>query len=142
MLDVGPATVTAAMPLHVSDQEYKAVIALPGPERYEHLVKRIVDSAEVWSLKGPEGWVMASHDGQELVPVWPHPRYAEACANGDWAGTTPEVISLEDWAADWLLDMETDGRGVSVFPTPDGRTVVIDPTRMLADIEAELERYE
>lgn len=104
MLGVRLTLVTASMPLHVSDQEYKAVVALPGPVRYEHLVKRIVDSAEVWSLKGPDGWALATHEGQELIPVWPHPRYAEACASGDWAGTTPEAISLEDWAADWLLD--------------------------------------
>ena len=129
------------MPLRVSDQEFKAVLALPGPARYEHLVKRIADTEEVWSLRGPGGWVLANDEGRELIPIWPHPRYAEACAQGDWAGTEPVAISLEDWAADWLADMETDGRGVSVFPTPDGRTVVVDPGQLLTDLEAELENY-
>ena len=130
------------MPLRVSDQEFKAVIALPGPARYEHLVKRIADAEEVWSLRGADGWVLASDEGRELVPIWPHPRYAEACAVGDWAGTEPASISLEDWAADWLTDMESDGRAVSAFPTPDGRTVVVDPAQFSADLEAELENYE
>lgn len=130
------------MPLHVSDQEFEAVLALPGPARYEHLVKRIADAGEVWSLRNADGWALASDEGRELIPVWPHPRYAEACAVGDWAGTEPQAIPLEDWVADWLADMEEDGRGVSVFPTPDGRTVVVDATQFLADIEAELELYE
>jgi Protein of unknown function (DUF2750) len=130
------------MPLHVSDQQYNAVLALPGPDRYEHLIKRIADEEEVWSLRGPDGWVLATDEGRDLVPIWPHPRYAEACAVGEWAGTTPTAISLEEWAADWLSDMEEDGRGVSVFPTPDGRTVVVDAAQFMADLDAELEQYE
>jgi hypothetical protein len=130
------------MAVQVSDREFQAVTSLPGAERYEHLIKRVADTQEIWSLRTEAGWVLAAEDGRECVPVWPHPRYAAACAVEDWLGSEPAVITLDDWLDEWLPTMESDGRGISGFPTPDGRTVLIEPAMMRADLEAELEQYE
>ena len=130
------------MAVHVSDQQFASVVALPASERYTHLIKRVADEEAIWSLRGQEGWLLASEAGRELVPVWPHPRYASACATGDWAGADPAAIPLDEWLAAWLPGLERDGRAVAVFPTPGGKGVVVEVTRLRADLEAELSRYD
>ena len=135
----GPAPLAS---LHVSDQQLASVLALSGPERYAHLIKRVADEKEIWSLRGEGGWILAGEAGRELVPVWPHPRYASACTTGDWAGAEPAAIPLDEWLAAWLPGLERDGRAVAVFPTPGGKGVVVEATRLRADLEAELSRYD
>jgi hypothetical protein len=126
---------------HVSEQQFASVVALPASERYAHLIKRVADEEALWSLRGQEGWILAGEAGRKLVPVWPHPRYASACATGDWAGADPAAIPLDEWLAVWLPGLERDGRAVAVFPTPGGKGVVVEATRLRADLEAELSRY-
>ena len=80
---------------------------------------------------------VGSDTGTELVPVWPHPRYAAACIEeGDQS--EPAEIPLSEWRTAWLPGIERDKRRVAAFPTPDARGVVVTAERMLDD----LQRYE
>lgn len=127
----------------VTDREFAAVSALPGPDRYSHFVGQVADREEVWGLRGPDGWVLAADDdGRPLVPIWPHARYAEACAAGAWAGAAPEAIPLDRWMDAWLPGLTRDGRGVAVFPVPGGSGVPVDAVRLAADLSEALEQYE
>lgn len=131
------------MPLKLSDQEYEAVLKLDGPARYDHLIKRIADSEELFSLRDGSGWFLAgADDGRDLHPVWPHPRYAAACAIGNWAGAQATAIPIDEWLDSWLPRMEADGRAVAAFPTPANRGPVVEPSQMREDLETELSRYE
>jgi hypothetical protein len=130
------------MPYEIRQQEYVAVTALPAPRRYDHFIKRAADWGEVWSLKTLDGWVLVGDDsGRELVPVWPHPEYARACAP-EWPGAEPERIALEDWVERWLPGIERDLRAVAVFPTPGLKGAVVEPSRMAADLAEELSNFE
>lgn len=52
------------------DQEFAAVQALPGPDRYSYFVRRVADREELWTLRNEEGFVLyANDDGQEVVPI-------------------------------------------------------------------------
>ena len=127
----------------VSEQEFAAVSALPAADRYSHFLAQVADWEEVWSLRGPSGWVLAAaDDGRPLVPVWPHARYAEACAAGGWAGSAPAAISLDRWLEAWLPGLARDGRGVAVFPVPSGAGVPVEAERLAADLSEALEQYE
>lgn len=127
----------------VNDHQFAAVSASSGPDRYGHLVEHVADAGEVWSLRGPDGWaLLADDDGRELVPVWPHPRYAVACAVGTLAGTEPASIPLDRWLEGWTPGIAKDGRLVAVFPTPAGAGVVVPPERLRDDLEAALESVE
>ncbi len=81
-------------------------------------------------------------EGGEYVPVWPHPRFAQACAVGRWTGAEPRAIPLADWLGKWIPGMERDGRYVVAFPTPDDRGWIIPPSGMRADLEEELSLLE
>jgi hypothetical protein len=127
----------------IRPQEFTAVTSLPGPKRYEYFVKRVADSEEVWSLKSPEGWVMAADDeGLELFPVWSDADYASACREGAWSGSEPGRIPLEEWIDDWLPGLETDTRNVAVFPVrAEMAGVAVEPRLLLQDLRGELDRY-
>jgi Protein of unknown function (DUF2750) len=83
-----------------------------------------------------------AEDGRPLVPIWPHARYAEACAADGWAGTSPEAIPLDRWLEVWLPGLARDGRAVAVFPVPGGAGVPVEAERMAADLSEALEKYE
>jgi hypothetical protein len=127
----------------VNDKEFAAVIALPPPKRYTHFIKQVVDWEQIWSLRSADGWVLAGDDeGRELVPVWPHARYAAACAQEAWQGSKPEAITLAEWMEYWLPGMQRDGRLVAVFPAPSNTGIVVTPERLHADLSEESELYE
>lgn len=131
------------MTWRMGPQEFEAVIALAGPERYEYAVKKIADWQNVWGLHDENGWALAEDDeGTELLPVWPHPDLASACATGPWAGKVAQAIEASEWLEAWTPGLTGDGRGVAVFPTPDDTGVRVAPERLAADLGGELEKYE
>jgi hypothetical protein len=131
------------MSWEVNDKELDAVLALPAPKRYEYFVKHVADSEELWGLRDSGGFVVAADDGGgQSMPVWPHRRYAEACAQSEWSGSEPEPISLSEWLEGWSGELEEDGRKVAVFPDQDSGSVVREPGELREDLRAEAAQYE
>jgi hypothetical protein len=125
-----------------NDREITSVLNLEGAERYSYFVKRVADQQELWSLWG-DGWVLTSDDsGRELIPVWPHSKYAALCAKGKWEGNVPKIIELEAWMERWVEGAKRDRRLVAVFPTPENRGIAVEPDRLAFDLELELANYE
>lgn len=126
-----------------SSKEVESVFRLSGGARYGHFIKRVADHLEIWSLWEQDGWVLASDDqGHELVPVWPHAKYAECCAQGLWYSAVPRPIELDAWIDRWVPGIKRDRRLVAVFPTPSDKGVVVDPDRLAADLKERLADYE
>ena len=131
------------MTWEMTDKELEAVRDLPGPKRYLYTVKKVADFEEVWSLWSENAWVLASDDaGCELVPIWPHPRLAAACATEMWSGSEPRMIELSTWSDKWIPGLKRDGRQVAVFPTMSDKGVVVSPDRIKTDLEDEASLYE
>jgi hypothetical protein len=92
-----------------NDKEVQGVLALNGAGRDSYWIKKVADEEKVWSL-WQEGWALAANDdGQQLVPVWPHSKYAELCVEGVWSGYEPRSVSLDVWLDRWIPGMEKDG---------------------------------
>jgi Protein of unknown function (DUF2750) len=131
------------MPWDVNEQEFRAVLRLPGNERYAYFVKRAASHGELWGLRGDEGWVVAEDDeGNPHFPIWPHPRFAEACANGPWKGEKPLAIDVDEWVEGWLPNLQRDGMRVAVFQTPGDHGVSVGTERLKRDLEDELSQFE
>jgi hypothetical protein len=125
------------------DKEFEAALSLPSARRYDYFVKRVADGETLWSLGSDTGWALSRDEsGNETVPVWPHERFALAAAAGDWQGKEPRPIRLRDWMEKWLPGMTRDHRLVAIFPTPDGKGIVVTPERLRRDLEEELSRME
>jgi hypothetical protein len=131
------------MAWNVNDEEFEAVSALPASGRYAYFIKRAASHGELWGLRGADGWVVAvDDDGNQHFPVWPHPRFAEACAEGPWKGETPVAIDIDEWVHAWLPDLEKDGMRVAVFQRPDDEGVGVGAQRLKSDLEEELAQFE
>jgi len=127
----------------MNDQEFEAVSNLAGNRRYAYAIKKIADWGIVWSLGADDGWVLAGDaEGSEVVPIWPHPQFAAACALGSWVGNAPRPIELAAWLEKWIPGMMRDQRRVAVFPTPTNKGIVVSATRLKDDLEAELSLIE
>src|SRR5277367_997774 len=106
--------------MKISQQQIAAVLALPGPVRYSHFIKRSADARRVWGLFSG-GWALAATaDETPVFPVWPAREYAALCATGDWSEYEPRDIGLDDFFA-WLLPkLREDGTLLGVFYSTTG----------------------
>jgi hypothetical protein len=131
------------MSRELSDQEFESVSRLDNDRRYAYFLSCVSDTEEVWSLgTSDDSWAAATDDdGTEVVPVWPHERFAAACARGDWANDRPRIITLEAWVERWLPGIARDGLQIAVFPLPGGEGVRVTSDRLRADLEMALEQY-
>jgi Protein of unknown function (DUF2750) len=127
----------------VNDEEFASVLALPANRRYGYFVKRAAGHGEVWSLCGDGGWVVAADDQDNLhFPVWPHPRFAEACAEGPWDGEKSVAVEIDEWVEAWLPKLDRDGVRIPVFQTPEDQGVGVAPLRLKRDLEDELSQFQ
>lgn len=125
------------------EEEIKAVLMLDGEKRYTYCIKKMADEQQLWSLRHSDGWALSSDDaGHELLPVWPHEKFASLCANGAWADYHPVAIDIDAWLDRWIAGMEKDGKLVAVFPAPQDGGVAVEPRRMESDLRDELLQYE
>jgi hypothetical protein len=126
----------------VNEREFASVLNLSGPKRYEYFVKRAADRDTMWALRDAGGWVTtADNAGRLYLPVWPHARFAAACAEAEWARTEPAPIDVDEWIEGHAEELERDGLGVAVFPTPAGQGVAVSPARLKADLEDEQSNF-
>jgi hypothetical protein len=131
------------MPYPVNGKHVQNALSLSAPARYSYFVKRAADWQEVWGLRTDEGWSLGKdNEGRDLFPIWPHPLFAEMCADGLWAENKPRRIEVHDWLTSWLPQLLREGRLVSVFPLPQGGGIAVDPMRVKHDIEEELSLIE
>lgn len=119
----------------LDDAERARVLALSADDQYQDFLDRAAADGQVWTLKGPGGFVAYSgDDGEPCFPFWPHPDYARALATEDWSDCRPEPLSLDLFVQRWLPGMRRDGRKVAVFPTPAGMGLVVEPEELLEDL--------
>jgi hypothetical protein len=85
----------------LSDREFESVSRLAAEERFAHFLKRVADWEAVWGLRDATGWAAATDgEGHSSFPLWPHPRYASACADREWAGNAPVAIDVHEFVAE------------------------------------------
>lgn len=112
---------------------------LPGRERYSHFIKQVADSEKVWGLY-KDGWALAATaEGIEVFPVWPAREYAELCARDAWAHFEPSEFALEEFMTELLPKLDAKGMLPGIFYTPGDRGVTPEISRLLSDLEKELE---
>lgn len=124
-----------------SDAEIEAVSKLAGVERYSYFIKKVTDENRVWSL-WKDDWVLVCDEaGREMIPVWPHKKYAEQSATGMWEDHFAKEIDLNELIDRWLPGIVKDNRLLAIFPNISDRGVVVDSIELASDIENEMSRY-
>ena len=125
----------------LAEQEFETLSRAEAPEQYGYFVERCVHNRQVWALIDDEdNWAAfdAADDGVMLC-VWPHPRFAEACAYGDWSTRESIAVDADVFVEEVLPDLIREGTLVAVFPTED-TAVPVEPERLLRDMAFEMGR--
>ncbi len=127
-------------PWELTAEEQKDVLALPPRDRYGLFLQIVSDWEEVWGLSAEDGWVLSSSGkGEDLLPLWPHPVFAKACAHGSWKDAEPSPIPLDELLSDLIAILTEDGIRIAVFLSPAGDGVVVTPDELKRDLQAEME---
>ena len=120
----------------MSSEDFEAVSRMSADARFDHLVGEVLTNETVWTLRSEKGLVIMSSEGEQCLPVWPHPDFAAAWATGDWADCEPFEVDLSAWVERWLPGMKEDGLSLAVFPVGDAETPVVEPEEMKAAIQS------
>ncbi|MDQ8192703.1 DUF2750 domain-containing protein [Roseibacillus persicicus] len=127
---------------HLNPEQFDAILALDEENRCLHLIGKVGDEEKLWGVRNSEGWLVpVAPDDFEYFPIWPHPEYAQKIADLHFPGHTATEISLDDFMKHWLPKFEADNVKVAVFPNVEWDLWVVDPPRLLAELEEELEQY-
>ncbi len=121
----------------LTDAEVEAAAALEPGERYERFLAEVSRSGFVWVLAHATKLALVGHlDGTPYVPVWPHPRHADAERCGGWADYEPTGIALDDWLVAALEALAGDGIAIGVFPVFENGAWLVDSDELAADLRA------
>jgi hypothetical protein len=119
----------------------EAVMRLDGPARFQHFIKRVVDSETAWGL-WKDGWALMRDDsGGEVFPLWPAREYADASRADAWSDYVPEQISLDDLLEELLPKLAAKSVTPGVFPTPLGKGVTPTVQELESALREEMAKY-
>ena len=85
------------MSYELSDTERNAALQLNADYRFDHFISKLVEHEELFVLTDEHGVMMLTTEEEDCIPVWPHPDYAKAWAEGEWAECKPQSITLKVW---------------------------------------------
>lgn len=123
-------------------KKIEQILSMPGPDRYSYFVRKSADFEEIWGLHD-DGWAMTEDpQGRKAIPFWPEKEFAEVCCEGVWQSYKPKMIELEAFLQRWVAGMEKDGVLAAVFPTPNDKGVIVEPSSVADDLGEEMEQYE
>ena len=132
-----------AEPYRINEHEFASVTALEAPKRYEHFIKRVADTERAYLL-ADDDWPVVLRDGREeqpaQLPLWPHPRYADAYRQR-FGGAGWAEIDLDQLIDEVLPEMNADGIHIAVFPTSEGKAPVVPAERLRNDLLAYLDEW-
>jgi len=116
------------MSYSLSQKDHQATLKLSNNKRYDLFLKKVAQSGEIWSLANDEGWVtISSEEGENCLPVWPHPDYAKEWCNGEWSDCEPKAVELDVWLERWTPGLEQDETLLVVFPNLKEEALLVDP---------------
>ena len=126
-----------------TEKEINSVFLLNGKTRYEYLIKRIVDTEELWLIKLEDKFVLLADDNEnEGIPIWPHIKYIECFICDEWKNAIPFSMPVNIWINKWIPGMINDKINIAAFPNKELKAVFIDPNEHLKHLNYELEKYE
>ena len=123
------------MSYEMTAEQVGAILTLPPEQRFDYFVERVVEYGELWSLAEGDAWMVLSDEGEDYLPVWPHPDLAAAWAGDAHQGSAPKAIPLSIWLERWAPGMEADGTLLAVCPGEDPDGVVVEAVELKVAFE-------
>lgn len=139
------------MAYDLKEVEFLAMIAIVNlRKRYGYCVKKIADHGSVYLLESKASLCVIGPDEREMtmVPVWPHPRFAEdylarsPIAMPSWGGATTIEIEVRKFLEERIPQFRANGYAIAAFPVAPGRAGVVTVSEFEANLRYELSRIE
>jgi hypothetical protein len=128
--------------IKISDKEIEAVSALEPLNRYQYVIKRIVDSDLLYSLIDQKGsWAISELENNKLFPIWSANVFANNCALNAWSGFEYKEITLETFQEVLIDFIEEENLLLNVFPVGIKTGFVVGIKEFARDLADELNRY-
>lgn len=124
------------MTYSITSEEQEAAFSLSAEERYDYFVEKAAEHEALWSLSEGDEWLILKTDGEECLPVWPHPQMAQDWAGDCHDGCKAKAIPLNVWLERWVAGLEGDGILLAVFPGNDPDGVVVSANELAESILA------
>lgn len=104
-------------------------------ERYRYFIKSIVEKRCVWGLYH-DGWAIgATSYGRNSLPVWADKTFAKLCQTEVWAKYQPAEMTLDSFIFKVLPYAAKEKVLLSIMMTPEGRSVFLEPSKVLMDLK-------
>lgn len=124
-----------------NEKEITNVLNLPGSERYNYFIKKVVDNEKIWGLYH-DGWALVEDNKfKKLLPVWPLKEYAELFINNEWRYYHVKSIELEDFLENFIYKMQDDNVFPCIFLTLNDKGTCPSYKNLLDDLRQELNSY-
>lgn len=127
------------MPYTLSAREHQATLGLSNHQRFQHFIDKVAEHGEIWSLANDEGWVTLTSEGDNCLPLWPHPDYAAEWATADWADCQPKSVALDVWLERWTKGLSGDETLLVVFPNLKEEALLVEPEELEEALREALE---
>lgn len=78
---------------------------------YQLFLQQVQQTGQIWGLYSEDGWALCpsvEFEDTEVFPFWSDERYAAALCTEEWSVYKPKVITLEDFATEWLPGIHED----------------------------------
>ena len=122
------------MTYSLTQNEINAALALSNHQRYQHFLDKVAEHGEIWSLANADGWVTLTSEGDNCLPIWPHPEYAKQWATNDWADCVPKSVKLDIWLERWTKGLTADETLLVVFPNLKEEALLVEPKDLDEDL--------
>lgn len=122
------------MSFALSASEQRHLLSLSNHQRYQRFLELVVQHQEIWSLANDEGWVTLTSEGDNCLPIWPHPELAAQWATDDWNDCTPKSVALDVWLERWTKGLSGDETLLVVFPNLKEEALLVEPENLDEDL--------
>lgn len=130
------------MTYQLNPEQLEDVSKLSDSKRYSYFLSKVVEHQQLWALKTSEGFIMfGGEEKKEIIPLWPHPQFAKAVNSDEWKSCRPYEINLNDFFLKWLPGLARDRRMIGIFPTPEGKGIIVDPKALEFDLKGEIKKF-
>lgn len=128
--------------IKITEQEKKAVSALPSFERYKYFIKRLADTEIMYSLISPRGdWAISEVETAKLFPLWSAREFASQCRILGWSEFDIKEISLEIFEDELIDFIESEGFLLNIFPVDENTGFIVDLDEFAKDLSDEMKNY-
>ncbi|MEX0740968.1 MAG: DUF2750 domain-containing protein [Pseudohongiella sp.] len=117
-----------------------AVLGEDEDANYQLFLDQVQHTGEVWGLHGEDGWALCpsvEFEETEVFPFWSDERYAAALCTDEWSDYKPKVISLQDFATEWLPGIHEDNAMIGPNWDTEMSGLELEPADVAAALSAD-----